>query len=119
MDLKTPLRPSSSSQIDPQHNHHPHPRGDASIPKFIVTVTFGVGNALALVPTSILRREPSTFRALALSVMVAFASACVSLLLIHCRKACLAERICRFTSIVAMAAVLGLLLYVSALLHRW
>ncbi|KAF8014079.1 hypothetical protein BT93_H0039 [Corymbia citriodora subsp. variegata] len=117
MDLKTPLHPGSQSvitggscQIDLHHHHR-----EASIPRFIASVTFVIGNALILFPTSILRRDSSSFKSLALSIMLAFASAFVSLLLIHYNKVGFAERICRWTSIVAMAAVLGLLLSVSAL----
>ncbi|KAK2632313.1 hypothetical protein EUGRSUZ_L01726 [Eucalyptus grandis] len=113
MDLKTPLH-HNSSRIDPNDDHH----REASIPRFIVMFTFVTGNALAILPTSILRRDSFTFRSLALSIMLAFASAFVSLLLIHCNKAGLAERICRWTSMVAMAAVLVSLLAVSAL-HQW
>ncbi|KAL3724310.1 hypothetical protein ACJRO7_029474 [Eucalyptus globulus] len=112
MDLKTPLHPSSS-RIDA-----PPPRdASSSMSRFIVTATFAVGNALTLVPTSILRRDSSTFRALVLSIILAFSSAFVSLLMIHHGKAGLPARICRWSSLVAMAAVLVLLLSVSSL-HR-
>lgn len=120
MDVKPLLHPgsqsfvTSSSQIQSHHHHHHH---EASS-RFIVTVTFLIGNALTLVPTSILRRDSPTFRALTSSIMLAFASAFVSLLLIHYKKAGLAARICRWSSVVAMAAVLVLLLSVSAL-HQW
>ncbi|KAF8014077.1 hypothetical protein BT93_H0037 [Corymbia citriodora subsp. variegata] len=113
MDLKTPLHPGSPTRG--KFQIHPHHHREASISRFIATVTFVTGNALILVPTSILRRNSATFRSLVLSIMLAFASAFLSLLLIHYKKVGFAERICRWTSIVAMAAVLLSLLSISAL----
>ncbi|KAI3430210.1 Sas10 domain-containing protein [Psidium guajava] len=108
MDLKTSLHPSSS-----QIHHRRHP--DASIMRFILTVTFLIGNALTLVPPSILKRDSSIFRALTSSIMLAFASAFVSLLMIRYKKTGFPATICRWSSMVAMAAVSVLLLFVLAL----
>ncbi|KAI6705802.1 hypothetical protein NL676_008764 [Syzygium grande] len=59
MDLKTCSQSAitCSPQIDPHHHR------DASIMRFIVTVTFVVGNSLTFVPTLILRRDLLTFKA--------------------------------------------------------
>ncbi|KAK3420080.1 hypothetical protein EUGRSUZ_G00870 [Eucalyptus grandis] len=110
MDVNPLLHPSSS-QKDPHHHRHHH--ASSIVSRFIVTVSFPIGNALTLVPRSILKRDSSTFRALALSIVLAFAFAFVSL--IRYGKTGLAVRICRWASMVAMAAVLVLLLSISAL----
>ncbi|KAF7848908.1 hypothetical protein BT93_L1453 [Corymbia citriodora subsp. variegata] len=116
MDVNPLLHPSSSRN-DPHYHHH---HASSIVSRFILTTSFLLGNALTSFRhgSSGETHRPSEGIVHHARLHIRFHFAAVDLLREDGSKMGLAVRICRCSSMVAMAAVLVLLLSISAL-HQW